>query len=141
MPVRNGEMTFPNVLVIATPPAAHATTAPDAGAESGLRAFRDPSTGKLREPTHEEVQALEVQDRFKPRRLSRGFQMTQLPNGAVGAMVGESFMSFSVVRRVDGRELAEACIMGEAQALAWLRSDSFAVAPLNSARTGQREAQ
>jgi hypothetical protein len=53
----NGLMTFPNVTVVAQPPAEKG--APSAPAD-GLKAYRDPVTGKLTSPTPEQAAALDA---------------------------------------------------------------------------------
>src|SRR5450631_2397397 len=61
VPVQNGAMTFPNVMVVAMPPAAGSvqpvqTTA----AQGGMKAFIDPDSGQLVPPTAETAAALEA---------------------------------------------------------------------------------
>lgn len=72
--------------------------ADDTAAQPGMRAFVDPATGQLREPTAEEAAEL---SRVSERRAltSRVALETVLPNGAVAIEVGEEFMNEVTVRK------------------------------------------
>ena len=80
----------------------------DAGAEAGMRAYIDPATGQLREPTAEEVAAL-------GRRGLRASALSTKPvvqhaDGMLSVELGEEYMSEVVVRRNADGSLSMACV-------------------------------
>src|SRR5262245_61369391 len=76
-----------------TCPAIDPPAAPAAG--SGLRAFRDPVTGRLRPPTPEERARLRQTHQAVPRE-ARTFKTTVRANGTTVVELGDAFM-FDVV--------------------------------------------
>ena len=111
---KDGLLTFPNVRVVNAPQLA-TTPAPQAG----FKAYIDPVTGQLREPTQEDVLA-ESQAAQAAQALRRPTvpQETDFvtPSGAIGRTLDESTMVFSVVKKTDSGELAEFCVVGPEQA-------------------------
>ncbi|WP_157615324.1 post-PEP-CTERM-1 domain-containing protein [Rhizobacter sp. Root404] len=103
--------------------AAFATPAAMAGNDSiGMRVVRDPVTGVLRAPTHEEFKAM--QDEEKAARAAARTPSTaaaeaaaapvriQGANGAKGVRAGDAFLSYSVVTRQADGSLDTACVTG-----------------------------
>ena len=93
VPNVNGRMVFPNVRVENAAPAEHPASA------SGQRAFIDPVTRQLREPTPEE--ALNLQQAGTARARTFGPAVAQVttakgPEGSDMAILGEDFMVFTV---------------------------------------------
>ena len=91
---------------------------------AGMRVVRDPVTGQVRAPTHEEFKAM--QDEEKAARAaartagsaSAGATAAPAPSqvrradGSVGMRVGESFLSFAVVTRKTDGSLDMDCVTG-----------------------------
>ncbi len=108
----NGAMTFPNVRVI-NAPNAYAVTQAAPGA-AGFRAYIDPDTGLLTEPSPEDVTALDAAMPAQTRKPARkAFSIVHLAGGGVAIRLDEQTMSYSIVRRADGGRLVEACVTGE----------------------------
>jgi hypothetical protein len=110
----NGAMSFPNARMVQGSPAASAPAAEPATA-TGLRAFRDPETNALAEPTASEAAALQSQLPQASRKPSRkALRVFRLAGGrGEGVELDESFMSNTVVRKADDGRLAEACVVGD----------------------------
>jgi hypothetical protein len=112
---KDGLMTFPNVRVeTATPTIAKAPKA----ATSGMRAYVDPTTGKLRAQTVEEAQQAATEGKPKAKVQAKGLkrQATTLsadtttdeglevvygPGNTVGVKLDEEFLSYQVVHKTD----------------------------------------
>ena len=93
-------------------------------ASEGLRVFIDPNTGKFREPTPEEAQALTPQRAPQTGDVRMGplapeaapLQEIVGPGGAVGVVLDERFMVNSVVRKNPDGSLSYDCITGDKNA-------------------------
>jgi hypothetical protein len=74
-----------------------------------MRAFVDPVTGQLREPTAEEIASL---NRFLVRAMTlpTAPQVVQHANGMLSAELGEEYMTDVVVRKAPDGTLAWACV-------------------------------
>ncbi|MEQ1636617.1 MAG: hypothetical protein ABL903_07985 [Methylococcales bacterium] len=77
---------------------------PNQSAATGLSAFIDPKTGKLRTPTDEEVRQLNQQasSKLPMGKTARGVPAPAqklLPSGAISMPVGENGMSYVVAKR------------------------------------------
>ena len=111
----SGVMTFPNVQVVASPVLA-ATPAP--AAQGRMRAFIDPATGKLVQPTAEQAAELEAASQARPAVASRlrslAPETTAIypAQGGVGMTLDESQMSYFVARKDANGKVASACIPG-----------------------------
>jgi hypothetical protein len=92
--------------VPATP--ALAPAAEPAG-QDGMRAFIDPATGQLRQPTPEEAAALH---RFVLRALTipTTAQVVSYPNGMLSALLGDEYMNDVVVRKNPDGTLSWVCV-------------------------------
>ena len=90
-------------------PAQAQGTAAAAADQPGVRAFIDPTTGRLREPTPEETAAL---TRFLAAALALPGppQIVQHANGALSAQLGEDYMNDVVVRRNPDGTLSWVCV-------------------------------
>ena len=93
----------PTVLLSLAP--VHST---ESAGEAGMRAYIDPATGQLREPTAEEVAAL-------GRRGLRASALSTKPvvqhaDGMLSVELGEEYMTEVVVRRNADGSLAMACV-------------------------------
>jgi hypothetical protein len=114
---KDGLMTFPNVRVVNAPQLA---TAPVPQApQAGLRAYIDPETGQLRQPTQEELlaesQAGQLAKSLRQQSVQQGTEFVT-PSGAIGMYLDDSFMSYSVVQKTESGALAEFCVVGPEQA-------------------------
>lgn len=113
----NGAMTFPNVQVVNAPAPVASKALP---AQGGMRAFVDPATGKLVQPSAEQAAALEAAAPARPASSSRlrSLAPTQAPTeiypaqGGVGMTLDESTMSYSVARKGAGGKVTTDCIPG-----------------------------
>ena len=113
----HGVMTFPNVQVVASPvPAPVATAARPA--QGAMRAFVDPATGKLVQPSAEQAAALEAAGPPRPAAASRLRSLAPAAaeiypaQGGVGITLDESQMSYFVARKGTGGQVATACVPG-----------------------------
>jgi hypothetical protein len=81
----------------------------EAAGQAGMRAFIDPVTGQLREPTAEEAAAL---TRFVARALAlpTGPQVVRHPNGMLSAQLGDEYMNDVVVRKNPDGTLSWVCV-------------------------------
>jgi hypothetical protein len=106
-----GQLVLPNVRVeqSAQPVDGRGTTG-----EAGMKAYKDPDTGKLRKPTQEELQ-IEAQT-TPPSNNAAGARVTTAPNGRKSAQLDESFMSYAVVRKDKRGKLDMLCVTGESAA-------------------------
>ena len=94
VPNVNGRMVFPNVRVENAPaPVDQPSSAP------GQRAFIDPVTRQLREPTPEEIAALEQAGARRTRTFRLAAAPTVIvagPNGSAMAILGDEYMVYTV---------------------------------------------
>ena len=116
------------------PPTPAASPASPAG-DSGQRAFIDPATGQLREPTPDEVAALEAAAPRKPLTLASPPQFKQGPGGAVGMAVPEDLMSYSVAAINPDGTVSTVCVTGKAKAEGIVKS------PATAKKTTKKEDQ
>jgi hypothetical protein len=114
VPSKDGLLTLPNVRVVSAPQLA---TTPVA--QAGMKAYIDPTTGQLRQPTQEELlaesRAGQLASTLQQQSLQQGTEFVT-SSGAIGVTLGESSMVFSVVQKTDGGALAEFCVVGPEQA-------------------------
>jgi hypothetical protein len=83
--------------------------ADDTATQSGMRAFIDPATGQLREPTAEE--AAELSRAGERRALARvAPQVVQRPGGMISAQLGDEYMNDVVVRKNADGTLVFKCV-------------------------------
>ena len=85
------------------------TSSGEAAGQAGMRAFVDPATGQLREPTAEEAATL---NRFLVRAfaLPTGPEVVQYPNGMLSAQLGEEYMNDVIVRKNPDGTLSWVCV-------------------------------
>jgi len=109
----NGLITLPNVRVVNRPDLAAVPS--KRVAQQGFKAYIDPATGMLRDPTEEELQQESLAG-FQAESLARllGSVDTQFvtSSGAIGLNLPESSMMFSVVQKADDGSLNEFCVVG-----------------------------
>lgn len=96
----------PTVIVALTPPR---LSGADNTAGSGMRAFIDPATGQLREPTAEEAAAL-ARRGLRASAMSTGPEVVRHANGMLSAELGDDYMTEVVVRRNADGSLSMACV-------------------------------
>ncbi len=101
-----------------TPPAAPASPAD----ELGQRAFIDPATGQLREPTPQEAAALAAAARRTLGTLAAPVQLKQGPGGAVGMVVPDNLLSYSVATINPDGTVSMTCVTGKNAADAAVRA-------------------
>jgi hypothetical protein len=112
-----GLLVLPNVRVVQS---AQPVDGRGTGRDVGMKAYRDPDTGKLRNATPEELQ-IEAQT-ATPSNNAAGARITTAVNGRKSAQLDESFMSYAVVRRGEQGELDMLCVTGEGEARKALKS-------------------
>jgi hypothetical protein len=93
VPNVNGRMVFPNVRVENAP-----APVDQPSAAQGQRAFIDPVTRQLREPTPEEIVALEQAGALKARtlRLAAPTVVVEGSDGSATAILGDEYMVYTV---------------------------------------------
>jgi hypothetical protein len=116
-----GQLVLPNVRV---EQAAQPADGRGSARDVGLKAHRDPETGKLRKATQEELQ-IEAQA-APPSNNAAGAKVTVAPNGRKSAVLDDSFMSYSVVRKGEQGKLDMLCVTGEGEAHKALKGASVA---------------
>jgi hypothetical protein len=124
VPVQNGLMTFPNVRVVSVPPsAATPVVAKTPGFQGGFKAFIDPATGELVQPTAEEAAALEAAAPATAALTLAPAQPATITGlyGAAGVVLDDSQMSYFVARRNSDGALGMACVPGEQSALSFMK--------------------
>jgi hypothetical protein len=100
----NGLMTFPNVTVVAQPPVEKGAPA---APSDGLKAYRDPVTGKLTSPTPEQAAALDAAARAAaPRAKARvaSPQTFRPGHGGVGIKLDSTRASFGVGAKASAKQ-------------------------------------
>lgn len=91
----NGVMTFPHVNVVAQQAAPQQAAGQDAG---GLKAYKDPVTGKLGKPSPEQAAALDAAiraSRSGPKSRAARPKMIHPPQGGVGMVLDDSHTQYS----------------------------------------------
>ena len=78
----------------------------------GLRAFVDPQTGQLREPTPEEARALSPSARLELAREIDSLETVVHPDGMISLDLKGLFVQSVVVRRAPDGSLALGCVDG-----------------------------
>jgi hypothetical protein len=119
-----------NPLVVASVALAAALAMPTAMAadkdgSNGMRVMRDPVTGQLRAPTHEEFKQMQEDERAAkasspaartaPASIAAPVQL-QRQDGSRGMRVGKAFMSYAVVTRKSDGSLDMDCVTGDESA-------------------------
>ena len=89
-------------------------------ADSGQKAAVD-NSGKLRQPTEEEVQALSRG--LENHRSSKGLKPTQHADGSVSVALDERFESTSMARINADGTVSQACVESKKQAETFLKTD------------------
>lgn len=100
--------------------------AADRDGGNGMRVVRDPVTGQLRAPTHEEFKKMQEDERAakasapaaratSAASASAPVQM-QRQDGSKGMRVGKAFMSYAVVTRKSDGSLDMDCVTGDESA-------------------------
>ncbi|MFN0102838.1 MAG: post-PEP-CTERM-1 domain-containing protein [Bryobacteraceae bacterium] len=90
-------------------------TEPAAG---GMKAYIDPATGKLREPTPEDLRTEGPGPQARP---ESDLQILRHPGGAVSVVLGPEHMSYSVAKRNEDGTLSMSCVEGEKKAESWMK--------------------
>jgi hypothetical protein len=116
-----GQLVLPNVRVEQS---ARPVDGQGTGREVGMKAYKDPDTGKLRKATREELQ-IEAQT-APPSNNAAGATVKTAPNGRKSARLDESFMSYAVVRKGAQGKLDMLCVTGESEAHKALTSSPVA---------------
>jgi len=81
--------------------------------EAGLRVYVDPATGRIKQPTEAEKQALEkaIAALF-PNRLKKNVTVTQFADGTVSMSLGGQFLNVTMVTTNPDGSLQAACVDG-----------------------------
>ena len=99
-----GLLVFPNVKIQAASPEQVRASDKASAASAGIRAFKDKDTGRLRPATPEELEAIAAETPAAAQQPDTQGTFVQLSSGAIMMDLGESAMSYSVVRKgADGR--------------------------------------
>ena len=98
-------------------------TAPAAG---GMKAYIDPATGKLREPTLDDLRN-EAAAAPQAQPATASPEILRHPSGAVSVVLGPEHMSFSVAKINGDGTLSTSCVEGEKKAQTWLKEFKKAV--------------
>jgi len=107
------------------------TAFPPMAVADGMKVFIDPETGKLREPTREEIQTLKAQPPASRATPEKGMPKTPQitgPGGGVGMRLDERYMVHSVAKKNPDGSVSMECITGSEKA-AKAVSKEPAVAP------------
>lgn len=100
-----------------------------ANVSAGQRVAKDPATGQLREPTPEELQALEAAQPKKALKASQPLKTLSAPaeaSGAVGVVLDESYENYAVATRGADGKVKFDCVQGKDNAEARVQSESKA---------------
>jgi hypothetical protein len=88
-----------------------AATAPaEAAGQAGMKAFIDPATGQLREPTPEEAAAASPTTKFARAGVTAEPKAVVYPNGMMSVELGEEYMNDVVVKKNADGTLSMACV-------------------------------
>lgn len=102
-------------------------------AEAGMRVIKDPVTGQLRAPTHEEVKDMLEQEQRARASLRRAPdaapKLRRNAHGGISNEVGDKFLSFSVARRNADGSTTVVCVPSEAAADRMVNATQAATAP------------
>jgi hypothetical protein len=91
----------------------HNTQAPRA---PGVRVYRDPDTGEVREGTHEEARALEGQGHGGPTLAPKPLRQVTFSDGSVAVELDDSYMTHVIVERAPDGTLHTRCKTADEQA-------------------------
>ncbi len=108
-----GLLSLPNVTIVTATAEQLRAAAKPAAASSGVRAFKDPETGRLRAATPEELVAIAEE---APALSEQPVAVFRHSSGALVAEVGESAMTYSVARKAAGGRLDLQCVAGPEEA-------------------------
>ncbi|NVD72558.1 hypothetical protein HUX88_18695 [Duganella sp. BJB1802] len=100
----DGVMTFPHVNVVTRQAAPQPAAGWDAG---GLKAYKDPATGKLGDPTPEQAAALDAAIRAGaagPKARAAAPRMIRPPQGGVGMVLDNSQTPYSIAPHAKGEQ-------------------------------------
>jgi hypothetical protein len=90
-------------------PTCPAIDPPAAAAARPLRVFRDPVTGKLRPPTHEELDRLRETQALQPK-AARVFTTVVRPDGTKVVDLGDAFLFSVIARREPDGSVKSECV-------------------------------
>lgn len=90
----------------------------EAVSQSGMRVFKDPVTGELREPT--DAERLALQQSLSLSGSETPVQVVRNPDGSLSATLGPAQMSYSVLRKNADGAITMECVTGEKNAAALL---------------------
>lgn len=123
----NGLMTFPHVRVVSVPPpAANSLVGQMPTSQGSFKAFIDPATGQLVQPTAGAAAELDAAIQRQQQTLT-GEQVVQKPvkitgpKGAIGIRLDPSQMNYVVARKNTDGALGVACVPGAQTALSAVR--------------------
>lgn len=75
----------------------------------GVRVYRDPDTGEIREGTYEEAQTLEGQGAGTPTLAPKPLRQTTFSDGSVAVELNDSYMTHVIVERAPDGTLSTRC--------------------------------
>jgi len=93
----------------------------------GMRVYIDPATGKIKQPTREEVQALDKAIASLPSHALKNLQAMQFSDGTVALALDDSFLNYALVRINSDGSVSGACIDNSADANAFLNGNAPAL--------------
>lgn len=129
----NGVMTFPNVEVVTAPPSSVSAEAPQAPQSAeGFKAFINPTTKQLVQPTKRAAAALDAaanrtQSKTSPIQAATTQALQQSPafagaHGGIGMTLDSSHMSYAVAHRTPEGKLDTDCIPGQEAATSFIKN-------------------
>lgn len=92
-----------------------------APATGGMKAYIDPATGKLREPTPEDLRNEAATAGPQAQSATATPEILHHPSGAVSVVLGPEHLSFSVAKKNDDGTLSMSCVEGEKKARTWMK--------------------
>lgn len=85
-------------------------------ASAGMRAFKDKETGRLRNPTAQEMEELAAEESAAPTAAPAAITVRTLTNGMKVATLDESFLTYSVATKSASGRVTTDCVENSHQA-------------------------
>ena len=117
-----GLLSMSNVTIVTAAVPQPQQAAAQSIASAGMRAFKDKDTGRLRNPTVNEMSELDT-SQATPARAGREVVTRALPSGMHVAEIDASFDAYSVVRKSPDGHLHADCADGEHAAIQLISSE------------------
>jgi hypothetical protein len=76
----------------------------------GVRVYLDPTTGKIKQPTRDEIRALDQAIASLPSHELKNIQATQYSDGTVSVSLQGAYLNYALVRVNANGSLSQACV-------------------------------